>query len=201
MSSCHLLLGCPLDLFPLLGCCSVQRLVLLLSFILAMCPAHLHFCFGVYSIMSIIFVLLLLSDTIYLHRNGSRSPHFHLPSSFSLSFFLFFLFSFLNKLSLNALLFLGSHFTGSRQYKRYPNLTVRFSLCKVWGPDETVAEHAIHGINHVKRETATQLTTLAVHLHVYNGPRRCGRWGRRGRGWGGGGGAGGWRGGKSKGRG
>ena len=45
MSSCHLLLGRPLDLFPLLGCHSVQRLVHLLSFILAICPAHLHFCF------------------------------------------------------------------------------------------------------------------------------------------------------------
>ena len=32
-SSCHLLLGHPLDLFPLLGCHSVQRLVHLLSFI------------------------------------------------------------------------------------------------------------------------------------------------------------------------
>ena len=31
MSSCHLLLGRPLDLFPLLGCHSVQRLVHLLS--------------------------------------------------------------------------------------------------------------------------------------------------------------------------
>ena len=35
MSSCHLLHGRPLDLFPLLGCHSVQRLVHLLSFILA----------------------------------------------------------------------------------------------------------------------------------------------------------------------
>ena len=53
MSSCHLLLGRPLDLFPLLGCHSVQCLVHILSFILAICPAHLHFCFSVYSIMSI----------------------------------------------------------------------------------------------------------------------------------------------------
>ena len=35
MSSCQLVLGRPLDLFPLLGCHSVQRLVHLLSFILA----------------------------------------------------------------------------------------------------------------------------------------------------------------------
>ena len=35
MSSCHLLLGHPLDFFPLLGCHSVQHLVHLLSFILA----------------------------------------------------------------------------------------------------------------------------------------------------------------------
>ena len=51
----------------LLGCHSVQRLVHLLSFILAICRAHLHFCFSVYSIMSIIFVLLLISEYgIYL---------------------------------------------------------------------------------------------------------------------------------------
>ena len=37
MSSCHSLLGRPLDLFPLLGCHSVQRLV--------------HFCFSVYSMI------------------------------------------------------------------------------------------------------------------------------------------------------
>ena len=48
MSSCHLVHGRPLDLFPLLGCHSVQRMVHLLSFILAMCPAHLHFCVSVY---------------------------------------------------------------------------------------------------------------------------------------------------------
>ena len=53
VSSCHLLLGRPVDLFPLLGCHSVQRLVHLLSFILAHCSAHLHFPFSVYSIMSI----------------------------------------------------------------------------------------------------------------------------------------------------
>ena len=62
MSSCHLLRGCPLDLFPLLGCHSVQRLVHLLSFILAIWLAHFHFCFSVYSIISIIFVLFLISE-------------------------------------------------------------------------------------------------------------------------------------------
>ena len=40
VSSCDLLLGRPLDLFHLLGCHSVQRLVHPLSFILAICPAH-----------------------------------------------------------------------------------------------------------------------------------------------------------------
>ena len=55
MSSCHLLLGRPLDLFPLLGCHSAQRWVRLLSFTFAVCAAHLHFCFSVYSIMSIMF--------------------------------------------------------------------------------------------------------------------------------------------------
>ena len=54
MSFCHLLFGHPLDLFPVLGCHSVQRFVHLLSFILALCPAHLHFCLSVYSEMSII---------------------------------------------------------------------------------------------------------------------------------------------------
>ena len=48
MSSCHLLLGRPLDLFPLLCCHSVQRLVHLVSFFLAICPAHFHFCFNVF---------------------------------------------------------------------------------------------------------------------------------------------------------
>ena len=62
MSSCHLLHGRPLDLFPLLGCHSVQHMVNLLSFILAICPAHLHFCFSVYSIMSIICVLFLITE-------------------------------------------------------------------------------------------------------------------------------------------
>ena len=62
MSSRHLLLGRPLDVFPLLGCHSVQRLVHLLSFILAIWPAHFHFCFSVYSMISIIFVLFLISE-------------------------------------------------------------------------------------------------------------------------------------------
>ena len=62
MSSCHLLLGRPFDLFPLLGCHSVQCLVHLLSFIFVICPAHLHFCFSVYSMMSIIFNLYLISE-------------------------------------------------------------------------------------------------------------------------------------------
>ena len=63
MLSCHLLLGRPLDLFSLIGCHSVaQHLVHLLSFILVTCPAHLHFCFSVYSLMSTIFVLFLISE-------------------------------------------------------------------------------------------------------------------------------------------
>ena len=61
MSSCHLLLGRPLDLFPLLGCHSVHHLVHLLSFNLAIWPAHFHFCFSVYSMISMIFALFLIS--------------------------------------------------------------------------------------------------------------------------------------------
>ena len=76
MSSCHLLLGRPLDLFPLFGCHSVQRLVHLLSFILAVCTAYFHFCFGLYFIMSLIFVLFLISE------------HGTLSCSFKFSFFL-----------------------------------------------------------------------------------------------------------------
>ena len=64
MSSCHLLLGHPLDFFPLLGCLSVQRLVNLLSFILAICPAHFHFTFSVCPIMSVIFILFLISEHV-----------------------------------------------------------------------------------------------------------------------------------------
>ena len=61
MSSCHLLLGRPLDLFPLLGCHSMHRFVHLLSSSLAIWPAHFHFCFSVYSMISMIFVLFLIS--------------------------------------------------------------------------------------------------------------------------------------------
>ena len=82
MSSCHLLLNSPLDLFPLLGCHSVQRLVQLLSFILAIivCPAHLHVCFSVYSIMLIIYVLFLISE----HGIISRSFKFNIFLSIAL---------------------------------------------------------------------------------------------------------------------
>ena len=58
MFSYHLLLGHPLDLFPLLGCHTVQCLVHLLSFNLAICLAPFHFCFSVYSVMSVTFVLV-----------------------------------------------------------------------------------------------------------------------------------------------
>ena len=61
MLSCHFLLGRPLDLFPLLDCHSVQRLVHLLSVDLAICLSHFHFCFSVHSMMSIVFVLFLIS--------------------------------------------------------------------------------------------------------------------------------------------
>ena len=57
MSSCHLPLGRPLDLFPLLGYHSVQCLVHLWSFILDICPAPFHFCSSVCFTISIIFVL------------------------------------------------------------------------------------------------------------------------------------------------
>ena len=46
----------------LLGCHSVQRLVHLLPFILAICPVHFQFCFCVCSIMPIVFVLFLISE-------------------------------------------------------------------------------------------------------------------------------------------
>ena len=59
MSSCQLLLGCPLDLFFLLVA-TVQHLVHLLSFILAMCRPISIFYVSVYSIMSIICVLFLI---------------------------------------------------------------------------------------------------------------------------------------------
>ena len=62
MSSCLLLLDRPLDLFPLFSCHCVPRLVHLLSFSLTICPVHLHFCFSVYTIMPIIFVLFLISE-------------------------------------------------------------------------------------------------------------------------------------------
>ena len=58
MPSCHLLFGCSLDLFPLLGRHSVQRLS-------TYCPSfllYLHFCFSVYSIISIVSVLFLISE-------------------------------------------------------------------------------------------------------------------------------------------
>ena len=57
-SSCHLLLGRSLDLYLLLGCHSVQCLVHLLCFSLPICPAYFHFCFGVNSMMSVVFVLV-----------------------------------------------------------------------------------------------------------------------------------------------
>ena len=66
MSPCHLLLGRLLDLFPLLDCHSVQFLVYLLFFILAICLAQFHFCFSVYS-MSIFFVVSLISEHRILH--------------------------------------------------------------------------------------------------------------------------------------
>ena len=58
----HFLLNPPLDFFPLLACHSAQRLVHLLSCIPAICVAHFYFCFSVYSIMTVIFVLLLICE-------------------------------------------------------------------------------------------------------------------------------------------
>ena len=60
--ACHLLLGRPLDIFPPLDHHSVQCLIYLLPFILAVCPTHFHFCFSVCSIMSNIFVLFQISE-------------------------------------------------------------------------------------------------------------------------------------------
>ena len=75
MSSCHLPLGSPLDLFALLGCHSPHRLVHLLSFILSICPSHLHFCLGVYSTLLIVFCSLI-------------AEHGLLPCSFGFNTFL-----------------------------------------------------------------------------------------------------------------
>ena len=76
MSSCHLLVGHPLDLFPPPGFHSVQGLVHLLSFIFAVCPAHFHFCVSMHSIESIIFVLFLT----YEHDTLSCSITFNISS-------------------------------------------------------------------------------------------------------------------------
>ena len=70
-----------LDLFPLFGCHSVQRLDHLLSIVLAICPANFHFCFGVYLITSIIFVLFLISE----HGTLSCSFKFNIFISIALS--------------------------------------------------------------------------------------------------------------------
>ena len=74
--SCHLLLGRPLisssPWLPL-----VQRLVHLLSFILAVCPTCLHFCFSVYSIMSIIIVIFLISEHGILSCGFRPNISFH----------------------------------------------------------------------------------------------------------------------------
>ena len=59
MSSCHLLLGRSLD--PPLNPLLVATLCTYCT-ILAICPAHFYFCFSVYSIMPINFVLFLISE-------------------------------------------------------------------------------------------------------------------------------------------
>ena len=94
MSSCHLLLGRPLDLFPLLGCHSVQRLVHLLSFILAICPARLHFCFSVYYLAIMIVVVyhlksirVVISSSLIFFLSLYFFPSF--PSLFLFCFVLF----------------------------------------------------------------------------------------------------------------
>ena len=84
MSSCHLLLGHLLDLFPLPGYHSEQRVAHLLSLILTLCPAHFHFCFSVYSMMSIIFVLFLISE----HGTSSYNFEFNIFPSLLFKLFL-----------------------------------------------------------------------------------------------------------------
>ena len=56
ISSLHLLLGLPLDLFPSLTCHSVHLIVHLLSFMRATCPAHFHFSLVISSMISYTFV-------------------------------------------------------------------------------------------------------------------------------------------------
>ena len=77
LSSCHLLLARPLDLFPPLGCHSVQRLVHLLSFILVICSAHLYFCFSVYSMSLLLFFFCCLFSKrdCGMHRGISLLTH------------------------------------------------------------------------------------------------------------------------------
>ena len=77
MSSDHLLLGRPLYLCPLLRCDSVQCIMHLLSFILAICRAHLHVCISVCSVSNN-FVLFLISE----HGILSYSFRFHIFLSF-----------------------------------------------------------------------------------------------------------------------
>ena len=83
MSSCHLLLGRPLGLFPLLGCHSVHRFVHLVSSSLAIWPAHFHFYFSVYSMISMIFVLFLISEHLLLQliSDGKRTKLGHESNS------------------------------------------------------------------------------------------------------------------------
>ena len=63
MLSCHLLLGRRLDLFPLLGCHSVQRLDLLLSFILAIFPCG--FQSRVWWVTSSVDLLMVLTSAFF----------------------------------------------------------------------------------------------------------------------------------------
>ena len=62
MSSHHLRLGLPLDLFPFLTCRSVVLIVHLLSFMRATWPAHFHFAFVIISMTSFIFVFSLIIE-------------------------------------------------------------------------------------------------------------------------------------------
>lgn len=68
MSSRHLRLGRPRRRFPILGCHSVSLFVHLLSSLLATCPAHLHFASLIFSRMSWICVLFLITSFLILSR-------------------------------------------------------------------------------------------------------------------------------------
>ena len=85
MSSCHLLLGLPLDAFQCLTCHSVHFTFNLSSFMRATCPAHFHFALVITFKVSSTSALSLLVEfgilSIYFRPNIF---HFYLTSFYLL---------------------------------------------------------------------------------------------------------------------